>query len=91
MKQFVIVRDSGCQDNRGGNPHSCCPANVMLLHQQMIDCPFVIIKYQEETQLHVVGCFTKCLMYHLTSSTVSSEMYTETNHQEKTKYNSCVL
>lgn len=28
ITQFAVVRDSGCQSNWGGNPHSCCPANV---------------------------------------------------------------
>lgn len=30
VKQCVFVRDSGRHGNRGGNPHSCCPANVTV-------------------------------------------------------------
>lgn len=38
VNQFVIVRDSGCQGNRGGNPHSCCPANVAFKsYEEIVD------------------------------------------------------
>lgn len=38
VSQCVIVRDSGCQGNRGGNPHSCCPANVTFKsYEEIVD------------------------------------------------------